>query len=277
MKKLIVFVLLLILLCNLSACGLKESIQNTVKDAFSDTADDDSADTASNMDHINRDDEILDDDNAGDNADGEKINLDEVAENMLAEAEELDSFSTEAADAAMKSLGGLGLEEVKPDFAYILDDDTKGNYGDNSSYGHASFFFIKDGGDVTSEEYQTWLKKVYDATAAVSDDKRNIQGYGFGEGDVEKSFEDVIASDFMQVWSYKYNGTIMDVYPSTEFGSFTVSEDKVYGSDDSGDIGVKIDITVGMQKTWDEYEDDIEEAFDEYGDEIKEALEDYTN
>jgi hypothetical protein len=206
---------------------------------------------------------------------GGQADLSDAAEDIVEDAIESNLFSTEAADAAMQALGGLGLEQVKPDFPYILDDETMANYGDDSDYGHASFFFIKDGGDVTEEEYETWLKKVYDATAEVADDKQNIQGYGFGDGDVPKSFEEVLSGGFMQVWSYKYNGRIMDVYPGTEYGSFTVSESKVYGTDESGDIGIKIDIAVGMQKPMDEYEEDIDKAFEEHGDEIEDALKDF--
>jgi hypothetical protein len=64
----------------------------------------------------------------------------------------------------------------------------------------------------------------------------------------------------------------MDVYPNTQYKKFR-TKDKTYGTDDSGDIAVKINIAVGMQKSMTEYEKDIEKAFDEHGDEIKKALE----
>ncbi len=269
MKKLLFIALILLLACSLSACGVKDTVQGAVRGAITGEPAGSGTDNSSRITN--------NDGGDAEEYDGEKVDAQAVVEKALREAEDVDAFSTGAADAAMKELGGLGLEQVKPDFAYILDDETMGNYGDNSSYGHASFFFIKDGGDVAKEEYETWLKKVYDATAAVSDDGRNIQGFGFGDGDVPKSFEDVLGGGFMQVWSYKYNGRFMDVYPSTEYGSFTVNETKTYGSESSGDIGVKIDIAVGMQKGWDEYEKDIEEAFEEHGDEIQQSLEDYVN
>ncbi len=268
MKKLFSIAIILMLAFSISACGVKDAVQDAVRGALSGESESSEADASSG-----KDDKAV----GAEEYDGDKVDAQDVVEKALQEAEEVNAFSTGAADAAMKSLGGLGLDEVKPDFPYILDDETMGNYGDNSSYGHASFFFIKDGGDVTKEEYETWLKKVYDATAAVSDDGRNIQGFGFGDGDVPKSFEDVLGGGFMQVWSYKYNGQFMDVYPSTEYGSFTVSETKTYGSEGGGDFGVKIDITVGMQKSWDESEQDIEAAFEEHGDEIQQALEDYVN
>ncbi len=195
-------------------------------------------------------------------ADG-KIDAEKVAKEMVKEAEITNSFSEAAAEASMKKLAGLGKADLQPDFPYILDDNTKANYGDNS---HAQFFFIKEGGDISKEEYQAWLKKVFDATASVSDDKRNIQGYGFGKGDVEKTFDEVLKGGFMKVWSYKYKGKII-----TKTGKFSTKE-KTYGTDQSKDIAVKIDIAVGMQKPFGEYEKDIEKAFEEHGDEIKEAL-----
>ncbi len=192
----------------------------------------------------------------------------EVVEKKVKEAEITNRFSEAAAEASMKKLAGLGKADVQPDFSYIIDEDTKANYGDNN---HAQYFFIKKDGDISKEEYQAWLKKVFDATASVSDDKHNIQGYGFGKGDVEITFDEVLKKGFMKVWSYKYNGKIMDVYPDTKSGKFSTKE-KTYGTAESGDIAVKIDIAVGLQKSMSEYEKDIEKAFDEHGDEIEEVL-----
>jgi hypothetical protein len=191
-----------------------------------------------------------------------------VVEEAVKEAKITNSFSEAAAEASMKKLAGLGKVNVAPDFPYIIDEDTKANYGDNS---HAQYFFIKEDGDITKEEYRAWLKKVFDATAAVSDDGYNIQGYGFGEGEIKITFDEVLNKGLMKVWSYKYKGKIMDVYPDTQYKKFR-TKDKTYGTDDSGDIAVKIDIAVGMQKPMGEYEKDIEKAFDEHGDEIKKAL-----
>ncbi len=197
-----------------------------------------------------------------------KADAGKIASEMVKDAEIKNSFSEAAAEASMKKLAGLGKTNLQPDFPYILDDNTKANYGDKS---HAQFFFIKDGGDVSKEEYETWLKKVFDATAAVSDDKHNIQGYGFGKGEVEITFDEVLKKGLMKVWSYKYKGKIMDVYPDTKHGKFSTKE-KTYGTADSKDIAVKIDIAVGMQKPMKEYEKDIDKAFEEHEDEIKKAL-----
>jgi hypothetical protein len=197
-----------------------------------------------------------------------KIDAAKVVEEVVREAEIKNSFSEAAAEAAMKKLAGLGKKDVQPDFAYTIDEDTKAIYGDNT---HAQFFFIKDGGEISKDEYRAWMKKVYDATAAVADDKQNIQGYGFGKGDIPKTFDEVMSGGFMKVWSYKYKGKIMDVYPDTKNGTFTV-KDKTYGTKGGGDIAVKIDIATGLQKPMAEYEKDIEKAFDEHGDEIKKAL-----
>lgn len=209
--------------------------------------------------------------------DGDKVDAVDVANKLMEDMVIEEAFSTKGATIALKKLGGLEFKDIKPDFAYILDDDTMGNYGDDSSYGHASFFFIKDGSDVTTEEYQAWIKQVFDATAKISDDGHNIQGYSFGDGEIEKSFEEVLDGGFMQVWTYKYNGTLMDVYPGTHYGDFTVSADKVYGDENSQDIGVTLEVAVGMQKSWAETTKDLEDAFEEHGDEIEDALKDFVN
>jgi hypothetical protein len=75
----------------------------------------------------------------------------------------------------------------------------------------------------------------------------------------------------MKVWSYKYKGKIMDVYPDNQTGTFSTKE-KTYGTQGGGMIAVKIDIANGLQKPMGGYEKDIEKAFDEHGDEIKKAL-----
>jgi hypothetical protein len=198
---------------------------------------------------------------------GKKNAAGEIIDEAIKEAKITNSFSEAAAEASMKKLAGLGKKDVQPDFPYIIDENTKANYGDNS---HAQFFFIKEDGEITKEEYMTWLKKVFDATAAVSDDGYNIQGYAFGKGEIEKTFEEA-TKGFMKVWSYKYKGKIMDVYPDDKTGTFSTKE-KTYGSEGGGMIAVKIDIANGLQKSMKEYEKDIEKAFDEHGDEIKKAL-----
>jgi hypothetical protein len=240
MKKILVIMLVLVFVFSFAACGGKDTGTGSAGGGADDSG---------------------------------KVDAAALAEDILEDAVAGNAFSEAAAEAVMQKLAGLGKADVEPEFAYLIDEETMGNYGDSS---HATFFFIKDGGDVTTEEYAAWLKKVFDATAKVSDDGYNIQGYGFGEGEIEKSFDEVMDGGLMQVWSYKYNGQIMDVYPSTKYGSFSTGS-KTYGTDDSGDIGVQIDIAVGMQKSWGEYEDDIEEAFEEHGDEIEDALKDYAN
>ena len=172
----------------------------------------------------------------------------------------------------MEKIGRVSIKDVEPGFAYILDDDTKGNYGDDSFCGRGTLFFIKDGSDVTKEEFEAWVKKVFEATAKVSDDGYNIEGYGFGNGEVEKQLEAVLTG-FINTWSYKYNGTILDVYVETKYSSFNTGE-KVYGNEYSKDIAVKVEIGVGMQKSWDETVEDVEKAFEENGDEIEKTLED---
>ncbi len=73
----------------------------------------------------------------------DKIDVMDLAEKVAKDAIAKNAFSTEASDAAMKYVAGLGLDDLKPEFKYILDDDTMANYGDAGSYGKHHFSLLK--------------------------------------------------------------------------------------------------------------------------------------
>lgn len=210
-------------------------------------------------------------------AEDDKIDASEVVEQALEDAEELDSFSVEAVEYYLKKTTGLELSALEPDWEWKLKNDYCA-YGDSpdSGYGHAVIKFTKTEGEVTEEEYQTWYQKVFDATAAVSDDGYNIIGYEFvGEGEdalAEVAFEDAI-DGWMPGWVFKVNGKLMTVYVSSE-----------YDNDKESEIGnllyydsAQVDVAVGLQKSWDDTMDEVEQYVEEHEDEIKDALEDYMN
>jgi hypothetical protein len=248
MKKIITFTLALILALSLAACGGKT--------------------------------------NGGSGAEGGKIDANEVAEQALDDAIAKNSFSEEAGAAAIKKLGGVDEKDITPDWSWTTDDSTMMNYGDGSDYGHGSLLFIKDStDDLTEDEYLAWARKVYDATAKISETSSNIYGWNVGDGsnpDGEISFDEAMgvgseALVFMAVWCYKYNGKYMWV--NIEQVENPKKESEV--TDDFKFIyhyyGVKIDISVGLQKSFDDTMQDAEDAFEEYGDEIEDALKDYAN
>ncbi|MDR2486813.1 MAG: hypothetical protein LBD12_02505, partial [Clostridiales Family XIII bacterium] len=116
----------------------------------------------------------------------------------------------------------------------------------------------------------------------------NCYGWNIGDGskpDSELSFDEAmgVGSDamvFMAGWCYKYNGQYIwvnvDQVENPEKESETIMED------DSFEIvyhhyGVKIDISVGLQQSFTDTMEDLDDAFEEHRDEIEEALKDYAD
>jgi hypothetical protein len=207
---------------------------------------------------------------------------------LIEEAFSGNAFSEAAAAAAIKKLGGVEESAITPDWAYKIDEASMKNYGDSGSYGHGSLCFIAEDGELSDEEYLAWAKKVYAATAKISDDGKNINGYNTGGEDAEpngeRSFDEAmgIGSDawiIMQGWCYRYNGTYLWVSieqvtnPDKESEFITNADGKMeliyYYS------AASIDISEGLQKSFDDMWSDLEKAFEEHGDEIEDALKDF--
>ncbi|MDR1669619.1 MAG: hypothetical protein LBR76_06650 [Oscillospiraceae bacterium] len=215
------------------------------------------------------------------------LSLGDAVNEIIDDAIENDSFSLAAAYAAMKERG-VEKADVEPVWDYTVDEENFHAYGDSGSYGHGLIRFTKTGGAyLTDGEYDAWAKKLFDATAAISDDGYNIYGYDvlFGENpgaDVEISFDGAMgkgsgAMIVMQGWGYKYNGSYIrvDIERAEE-------KDADYEQDAAGEWvwiyyynGVQADVRTGLQKSFDDAWEDAEDAFDEYEDEIEDAIGDY--
>jgi hypothetical protein len=222
----------------------------------------------------------------GSSTEGDKVDINDVAEQALDDAIAQNAFSEGAGAAAIKKLGGVDEKDITPDWNWTTDDSTMMNYGNGSDYGHGSLLFIKDStDDLTEAEYLAWARKVYDATAKVSELGYNCYGWNVGDGsnpDGEISFDEAMGVDsdawvFMAGWCYKYNGKY--IWVNIEQVENPEKESEV--TDDFEFIyhyyGVGIDISVGLQKSFDDTMQDAEDAFEEYGDEIEDALQDYAN
>ena len=205
-----------------------------------------------------------------------KIDASEVVEQALEEAEELDSFSMEAVEHYLKYYG-ISLSDLEPAWDWELPND-RCAYADNPANGggHAVVIFKYTGGELTDEEINDYFASVFRATADASDDGYNIIGYEFaGDGEdalAETTFEDAMDS-WMPGWAFRKDGKCMVVYVSSQYDNDKESElDRLFYY-----YGVKFDLGVGLQKSFDDTWEDAEEAFEEYEDEIKDALEDYAN
>ena len=203
-------------------------------------------------------------------ADNEKVNAEELAQDALEQAEELDSFSEAAAEHYLKAYG-ISYDELKPVWEYEVSE--KGAYADDpaSGSGHAVVIFKNPNGELTDEQIKEYYEQVFKVTAAASDDGYNIIGHEFvGDGENagdETTLEDAL-NGFLQGWCFRKNGKSMAVYVS-----------EIYDNDKDSELnrlfyyyGVKFDIGVGLQKSFDDTLNDMEQALEENEDEIKEAL-----
>ena len=204
----------------------------------------------------------------------EKTSAEDAADKAVQQAEEFDSYSVEAAEYYLKNAANLELESLEPDWEFTVGE--KSAYGDDpsSSYGHAVILYSKKDGEVSPDEYQAWLQKVFDATAAVSQDGYNIIGWEF-VGEDEDPFTETTLDEamdgFLQGWCFRVGDKNMAVYVSQAYDNEKESE--------IGELfyyyGVKVDIGAGLQKSFDDTLEDAEEALEENEDEIKEAIDDY--
>ncbi len=236
MKKLLALLLALVMLFSLSACGEKEEKPDIPKD------------------------------------DNGKIDAEELIDDALEETEELNSFSVAAVERFFLKAAGLSFSLVEPAWKWNLKNDYCAYADDPSNgFGHGVIQFTKEEGELTAEEYQTWLEKVFAATAAASQDGYNIIGYEFageGENALDQTTLEAAMEGFMQGWVFRYNDRMMTVYVSQE-----------YDSDKESQLGsllyydsVELDIGFGMEMSWDDLEDYMEENEDEINDAIEDLV-----
>lgn len=210
------------------------------------------------------------------NKDGKKTNAEDIAKDVLDEAEELDSFSEAAVEHYLKAYG-ISYEELKPDWEYEISEN--GAYADDpaSGSGHAVVIFkTSDSSELTDEQIKEYYEQVFKVTAAASDDGYNIIGHEFvgeGENPADETTLEKALSGFLQGWCFRKDGKSMAVYVSDIYDNDKDSElDRLFYS-----YGVKFDIGVGLQKSFDDTLDDMEDALEEHEDEIKDALDEYMN
>ena len=205
------------------------------------------------------------------NKDGEQTNAEDIAKDVLDEAEKLDSFSEAAVEHYLKAYG-ISYEELKPDWEYEISE--KGAYADDpaSGIGHAVVIFkTSDSSELTDEQIKEYYEQVFKVTAAASDDGYNIIGHEFvgeGENPADETTLEKALSGFLQGWCFRKDGKSMAVYVSDIYDNDKDSEfDRIFYY-----YGVKFDIGVGLQKSFDEVLDDMEDALEENEEEIKDAL-----
>ena len=197
-------------------------------------------------------------------------------EKLMEEYGDVEAFSEEGAMRYLEIAAGLSKESIEPDWEYVVDDASYRNYGTDpsDSYGHGVICFQKPEGEVTEEEYLAWARKVFDATAAASDDGYNVVGYEFvseGQDALAAADFDTAMGSWMPGWCYCKDGTYMAVYLEEAYDKDLESQigRTLYY------LGVSVDVGVGLQKSWDETMADAEQYLEENEEEVKAALEEY--
>ncbi|MBQ2661241.1 MAG: hypothetical protein IJF80_01150 [Clostridia bacterium] len=208
------------------------------------------------------------------NIEGDDNNIGNIAEDIINNAEELDSFSEAAVEYYLKAKG-ISYEDLKPEWEYTVSDT--GAYADDpdNGSGHAVVIFkTSDSSELTDEQIKAYYEQVFKATALASDDGYNIIGHEFvGEGENpgdETTLEKALNS-FLKGWCFRKDGKNMAVYVSEIYDNNKDSAlNRIFYY-----YGVKFDIGVGLQKSFDETLSDAENALEEYEDEIKDVLDEY--
>ncbi len=205
----------------------------------------------------------------GEKGSGEPTDVESLASKILDEAEELDSFSQEAVEHYLKAYG-IAYDDLKPTWEYEVSE--KGAYADDpDSSGHAVVVFKNPNGELSDQQIKDYYQQVFNATAAASDDGYNIIGHEFvgdGENPADQTTLDEALNSFLQGWCFRKDGKNMVVYVSDIYDNDKESQyDRLFYY-----YGVKFDIGMGLQKSFDDTLNDAESALEEYEDEIKDAL-----
>ena len=135
------------------------------------------------------------------------------------EAKEIETYSMEAVERYIKSLN-LDVNQIAPDFQYQIKD--KHAYGEDPENWNAQaiILFTKDGTEVTDDEYDAWLSKVFAATAAASDDGYNVVGNSTTDNDTASTTQTTLEDAIDQLvphWGFRVGDHVYIVYVSKEY------------------------------------------------------------
>lgn len=151
----------------------------------------------------------------------DKVDLDKVAEKMMKEAFEGESYSKEAAEFYFKKNEGIKLSDLAPE--YDLDETSKYTYyGDERDV--LANFKIAEGGTYTKEQHIENVRRIYALTQKVADNGINVYGFedksdreeALSEKDLDKMIADNSGTKIFGVeiyvgdysWSFLKDGVL---------------------------------------------------------------------
>ncbi len=196
----------------------------------------------------------------------DKIDAMAVAEKMIKEAFKGESQSKAAAEHYMKK-GGIDPTAILPDWSYTTEPEKNNFYGED---GKAIMrFHTPEGEELSQEDYIAWVRKVYAASAKISDDGFNIKGFENADDKdtalSEKPLDEMIQQSLggwlylgMYDWGYRLDGRMMRVWLNR--------------TEKNGKYWAQIDVCNAMEKNMDELFKDAEQALER--EDVQKALKD---
>ena len=189
----------------------------------------------------------------------EKVDLEKVAEKMVQEAFEGESYSKEAAEFYFKKNEGVKLADLAPD--YKLNETSKYTYyGDKTSA--LANFKIQDGDTYTKEQHVDNVRRIYALTKKIADNGINVYGFeeksdkdeAMAEKDLEKMIEDNKGSVILGIELYigSYGWSFL------KDGALHRCEISLLEKDDVK-LGYSVKMYKGLQKSFDDTMKEAEE------------------
>lgn len=206
----------------------------------------------------------------------EKIDAQEVVEKLI-ETGAFGEWSDDAADAALEALG-LGLKEIRPDFEILEADSIKTNHGTvyRGTNEAVSVFIKKDMSPATTDDLQTYVRKLYGLTQKIADDGRVIYGFEMKdnaeEANAEWTLDEILAQKGLfgfpkedYAWAYKKDGQIKRV------------DVKLLNANQNFPERLQVEFHNALQKSFNETMEEAEKALDQLDEEdFKKAIKEAT-
>ena len=197
--------------------------------------------------------------------DGE-VDLGKVVENIEKQTFDGEKNTKEAAAFWMKKNFGIDVKDLTPDFA--LTTAAPGNYDFLGEEQLSSYVSYKSDAQLSYDEVEAYVKKVYAVTQKAADDGKNVYGWRVSAKHAdEKPVEELLKEGWMDIFGFKvFSGSyswsfIKDgIYYDVDVNAF---EKKFEGSDDKLPYGARVTIGKGLQKSMDDTMKDVEAALED--------------
>ena len=206
----------------------------------------------------------------------DKVDLEKVAEKMMEEAFEGESYSKDAAEFYFKKNEGVKLADLVPD--YKLDESSKYTYFGDKSTALANFK-ITEGDIYTKEQHIENVRRIYAVTKKIADNGINVYGFedksdkdeAMAEKDLEKMIQDNMGTKIMGIelyigsygWSFLKDGALH----RCEISLLEKNDTK---------LGYSVKMYKGLQKSFDDTVKEAEEMLSdpEVQKQVEKALKD---